>query len=46
MLKFLLLLAGFILFCLAAFGVSSKVNLLAAGLACWILTYVMDAWPG
>ena len=33
----LLLLVAFILFVLAAFGVGSRVNLVAAGLALWVL---------
>lgn len=32
----LLLILAFILFVLTAAGVSSRVNLLAAGLACWV----------
>jgi hypothetical protein len=37
----MLLIAAFILFVLAAIGVSSgRVNLLAAGLACWVLTVI------
>jgi hypothetical protein len=35
----MLLIAAFILFVLAAVGVTGgKINLLAAGLACWVLT--------
>lgn len=46
MLTFVLLLIGFILFVLAAIGVGAgRVNLLAAGLACWILTALIGAWP-
>jgi len=46
MIEFLLLLIGFILFVLAAVGVSSsRVNLVAAGLACWILVALIGAWP-
>jgi hypothetical protein len=38
----LLLIIGFVLFVLAAIGVpSSRVNLVAAGLACWILTAIV-----
>jgi len=38
----ILLIVGFILFVLAAIGVpSSRVNLVAAGLACWILTAIV-----
>jgi len=46
MIEFLLLLIGFILFVLAALGVpSSRVNLVAAGLAAWILVALIGAWP-
>jgi len=38
MLTLVLLIAAFILFCLAAGGVApSRINLVAAGLACWVL---------
>lgn len=46
MLQFLLYLAAFICFVLAALGVGTRVNLVAAGLACWVLTAVIAAWPG
>lgn len=47
MLTFVLLLAGFILFILAAMAVPvPRVNLVAAGLACWILTVLIASWPG
>lgn len=46
MLTFLLLLSAFICFVLAALGVGTRVNLLGAGLACWVLTAVIAAWPG
>jgi hypothetical protein len=37
----ILLIAAFILFVLSAVGVASpRVNLLAAGLACWVLTQI------
>lgn len=46
MIPFILLLAGFILFVLAAISVPvPRVNLVAAGLACWILVALMGAWP-
>jgi hypothetical protein len=45
MLAFLLYLIAFICFVLAALGVGTRVNLLAAGLACWVLTAVIAAWP-
>lgn len=46
MVDFLLLLIGFICFTLAAVGVSaSRVNLVALGLACWILIPLIAAFP-
>jgi hypothetical protein len=46
MLTVILLLLGFVLFVLAAAGVPvPRVNLMAAGLACWILTALIGAWP-
>jgi len=46
-LTFLLLLLGLICFVLAAVGVSAaRVNLIALGLAFWILIPLMGAWPG
>lgn len=36
MLSPVLLIAALVVFILAAFGVSSRVNLTAAGLACWV----------
>jgi hypothetical protein len=46
MLTFILLLAAFILFALAAFGIGHpRVNFLAAGLACWVLVALINAWP-
>jgi hypothetical protein len=40
----LLLLFGFVLFVLAGVGVAhSRVNLVAAGLACWILTVILHS---
>lgn len=38
MLHLILLVAAFIFFVLATFGVDSRFNLIAAGLACWVLT--------
>ena len=48
MLTFLLLLAALVLFALAALSLAApqRVNLVAAGLACWVLTLVIHAWPG
>lgn len=39
-LRLILLVAAFLLFCLAAFNVPSRVNLTAAGLALWVLALV------
>jgi len=47
MLTFVLLLAAFVLFTLAAFGIGHpRVNFTAAGLACWVLVSLIAAWPG
>jgi len=35
--KLVLMIAALILFILGAIGVSDKINLVAAGLACWVL---------
>jgi hypothetical protein len=44
--EFVLLLIGFICFCLAAAGWGpSRPNLVATGLACWILVALIGAWP-
>lgn len=46
MLAVILLLVGFVCFTLAALGVAvPRVNLVALGLACWVLTALIDAWP-
>lgn len=46
MLTFILLLIAFVLFVLAALSVPvPRVNLIAAGLSCWILTALIGAWP-
>lgn len=37
----ILLIAAFILFALATFGVATRFNLVAAGLACWVLTVLL-----
>jgi len=39
--EIILLVAAFVLFVLAAVGVSSRINLTAAGLACWVLTALL-----
>jgi hypothetical protein len=48
MLTLILLLAGFILFVLATIGVPApaRCNWVPAGLACWVLTALIAAWPG
>jgi hypothetical protein len=40
--ELILLIAAFVLFVVGAFGVTSKVNLVAAGLACWVLTVILN----
>lgn len=39
---FVLLLLAFICFVLAAFGVGARINLLAVGLACWVLVSLLS----
>jgi len=46
MLTFLLLLAALVCFAAAAAGAKARLNLLALGLACWVLPAVIAAWPG
>jgi len=47
MLDFLLYLVAFVCFLLVAFGVGpARVNLLAVGLAAWVLVPLIHAWPG
>ena len=36
-----LLIAAFILFVIAALGVGSRFNIVAAGLACWVLSVLL-----
>jgi hypothetical protein len=38
MLHTILLVFAFVLFAVAAFNVQSRINLIAAGLACWVAT--------
>ena len=40
-LHLLLFIVAAILFAVAAFGVSSRINLVAAGLFCWVLTHIV-----
>lgn len=42
-LRLVLLLLAFVAFVLAAFGVPSRVNLIAAGLAVWVLALLLMA---
>lgn len=41
MLTTILLIAAFILFVIAAFEISSRINLIAVGLACWVLAELL-----
>ena len=44
MLSTILLIAAFVLFVIAAFPVSaSRINLVAAGLACWVLSSIVSS---
>ncbi len=43
MIELILLIAAFILFVLAAFGVGGRFNLVAAGLACWVLAALIPS---
>lgn len=45
LLLLLLLIAGLVCFLIAAVGVASRVNLLALGLAFWILVPIIQAFP-
>lgn len=46
MLASILLVLAFVLFVVAAAGVSAgRVNLIAAGLASWVLTLILGHWP-
>jgi len=45
-LTFILLLLGFVCFVLATFGVNARIDLIALGLAFWILVALIGAWPG
>jgi hypothetical protein len=40
----LVLLLAFIVFVLAALGISSRVNLVATGLALWVLSQLVVIW--
>lgn len=46
MLAFLFFLLALICFVLAAFGVAaSRINLVAAGLACAVVPFLVQSWP-
>lgn len=46
MIALILLVAAFVLFVLAAIGIpSGRVNLIAAGLACWVLSVMLGSHP-
>jgi hypothetical protein len=45
LLVLVLLILGLVAFLAATFNVVSRINLIAAGLACWIATAVIQAWP-
>lgn len=45
LLVLILLILGFVCFIAAAFGMAARINLVAAGLAAWILTAILEAWP-
>lgn len=46
MLELILLLLALICFVVSAFGIAvSRVNLVSLGLALWVLTVLIDAWP-
>lgn len=40
-LSLILLVAAFVLFVIAAWGPESRFNLMAAGLACWVLSLLL-----
>lgn len=44
MVSTILLVFAFVLFVIAALNVPSRVNLLAAGLACWVAASLAAAW--
>lgn len=43
MLPLIFLIAALILFIIAAIGVSCRINLTAAGLACWVLSQIIGS---
>jgi hypothetical protein len=43
MIALILLIAAFILFVIAAIGVGTRFNLVAAGLACWVLAVIIGS---
>ena len=45
MINIILLIAAFVLFVLAGFGVPAKWNLIGLGLACWVLSILLGGHP-
>lgn len=45
MITTILLVFAFVLFCLATFNVSARWNLIAAGLAFWVLSILLGGLP-
>lgn len=43
MIALILLIAAFVLFVIAAWPVPSRINLMSAGLACWVLSVIIGA---
>ena len=44
MIGLILLAFAFVLFVIAAAGVASRFNLIAAGLACWVAAQLVGSW--
>lgn len=43
MISLILLVAAFVVFCIAAFPIPTKINLIALGLALWVLSQLLAA---
>jgi len=46
MLHLILLVFAFVLFCLGAWVVPTRINLISAGLACWVLAEILTGAAG
>lgn len=46
MLTLILLILALVCFVAAAFNVAARINLVALGLAFWVLTVIIGVWPG